>query len=350
MTQFSVKKNNIDSVINAENKLVSELSSLESEIRSVSNSLGFQIAAKANIRNRLNNTVISVSAHRTAMNGMRSALQDTINVYNRTENTILGNLNVGNAKAQNASGICYLGSGHEEDDGWEKKALDWLWKGVGVFGPTGKITSGIGKFVTGDKATTTTWAKAVKDVGKGVLGLVKATKEADTKADWFKQIFGLNEKSLETGIKIKGSDVAFSAIVNAAGNYEEYKTGAITANRAIAEWVTETALDVGKDALIATGVTAAFTLVGFAPPVFVFGAVTVVASTVADWVFEKVTGQKMTEAVEAVSDLVLDTVESGLNLVKTGAKKVSEGTAALWSNVKKGWSNLTSGGWSFKFA
>ena len=109
-------------------------------------------------------------------------------------------------------------------------------------------------------------------------------------------------------------------------------------------------MDVGKDALITTGVTAAFTLVGLAPPVFVFGAVTVVASTVADWVFEKVTGQKMTEAVEAVSDLVLDTVESGLNLVKTGAKKVSEGTAALWSNVKKGWSNLTSGGWSFKFA
>lgn len=99
--------------------------------------------------------------------------------------------------------------------------------------------------------------------------------------------------------------------------------------------------------MIATGVTAAFTLVGFTPPVFVFGAVTVVASTVADWVFEKVTGQKMTEAV---SDLVLDTVEGGLNLVKTGAKKVSEGTAALWSNVKKGWSNLTSGGWSFKFA
>jgi len=343
MAQFSVKKNNIDSVIDAESKLVSELSSLESEIRSVSNSLGFQIAAKANIRNRLNNAVTSVSAYRIAMNGMRSALQDTTNVYNRTENTILGNLNVGNAKAQNASE-----DGYEEEANWKKEALDWLWKGVGIFGPIGKISSGIGKFVAGDKGTTTTWAKAMKDVGKGTLGLVKATKEANTKAGWLKQVFGLNKKPLETGIKIKGSDVVFSTIVNAAGNYEEYKTGAITANRAIVEWVTETALDVGKDVLIATGITTAFTALGFvSAPAFVVGSVTVAVSTGVDWLCEKVTGQKLTEAV---SDFVLDTAETGLNLVKTGAKKVVEGTSALWSNVKQGWSDLTSGGWGFKFA
>lgn len=348
MAQFSVKKNNIDSVINTENKLASELSYLERDICKISSSLSFQIAVKTNIRNRLNSAAGSVSAHRTAMNNMCSALQDTINAYERTENTILGDLNVGNAKVQNASGICYLGSGHEEDDGWEKKALDWLWKGIGVFGPTGKVSSGIGKFVTGDKGTTTTWAKAVKDVGKGVLGLVKATKEADTKADWFRQIFGLNEKSLKTRIKIKGSDVVFSAIVNAAGNYEEYKTGAITANRAIAEWVTETALEVGKDALIASGVATAFTALGFiSAPAIVVGATTVAVSTGVDWLCEKVTGQKLTEAV---SDFVLDTAETGLNLVKTGAKKVVEGTSALWSNVKQGWSDVTSGGWRFKFA
>ena len=42
------------------NKLLCHIiSSIESEIHSVSNSLGFQIAAKANIRNRLNNAVIS---------------------------------------------------------------------------------------------------------------------------------------------------------------------------------------------------------------------------------------------------------------------------------------------------
>lgn len=343
MAQFSVKKNNIDSVIDAERKLAGELNSLEDEIRSIGNSLSFKVAAKANIRNRLSSAANSVSAHRSAMNNMRSALQDTVNTYERTEDTILGNLNVGNAKAQNASG-----DGYEDEANWKKEALDWLWKGVGIFGPVGKISSGIGKFVAGDKGTTTTWAKAIKDVGKGTLGLVKATKEANTKADWLKQVFGLNKKPLETGIKIKGSDVVFSAIVNAAGNYEEYKTGAITANRAIAEWVTETALDVGKDALIAAGVTAAFTALGFvSAPAIAVGAATVVASAGVDWLCEKVTGQKLTETV---SDFVLDTAETGLNLVKTGAKKVVEGTSALWSNVKQGWSNLTSGGWSFKFA
>ncbi len=343
MAQFSVKQNNIDSVIDAESKLASELCRLESEIRSVRNSLGFQIAAKANIRNRLNNAATSLSVQRIAMSGMRSALQDTINAYNRTENTILGNLNVGNAKAQYASEDSY-----EEGTNRKKADWEWLWKGVGIFGSIGKICSGIGKFVAGDKGTTTTWAKAMKDVGKGTLGLVKATKEADTKVDWLKQAFGFNKKPLETEIKIKGSDVVFSAIVNAAGNYEEYKTGAITADRAVAEWVTETALDVGKDALIATGIATAFTALGFvSAPAFAVGLATVAVSTGVDWLCEKVTGQKLTEAV---SDFVLDTAETGLNLVKTGAKKVVEGTSALWSSVKRGWSDFTKGGWSFKFA
>ncbi len=343
MAQFSVKQNNIDSVIDAERKLVSELCRLESEVRSVRNSLGFQIAAKANIRNRLNNAVTSLSVQRIAMSDMRSALQDTINAYNRTENTILGNLNIENVKVQHASEDSY-----EEETDQKKVDLEWLWKGVGIFGPIGKICSGTGKLTVGDKGTTTTWAKAVKDVGKGTLGLVKATKETNTKVDWLKHAFGFNEKPLETEIKIKGSDVVFSAIVNAAGNYEEYKTGAITADRAVAEWVTETALDVGKDALIAAGVSAAFTALGVVgAPAIAVTAATVVISTGVDWLCEKITGQKLTETV---SDFVLDTAEAGLNVVKTGAKKVVEGTSALWSNVKQGWSDFTKGGWKFKFA
>lgn len=114
MAQFSVKKNNIDSVIDAERKLAGELSSLENEIRSVGNSLGFQVAAKANIRNRLNSAANNISAHRAAMNNMRSALTDTINTYERTENTILGDLNVSNAQIQNTSGVGYEGSGYGE--------------------------------------------------------------------------------------------------------------------------------------------------------------------------------------------------------------------------------------------
>lgn len=90
MAQFSVKKNNIDSVISTEGKLANELNTLSSEIRSIGNSLSFKLATSSNIRNRLNSASSNVSAHRTAMKNMRSALQEVVNTYDRTENTILG--------------------------------------------------------------------------------------------------------------------------------------------------------------------------------------------------------------------------------------------------------------------
>lgn len=120
MAQFSVKKNIIDSAINAEGKLANELSSLENEIRSVSGSLGFKLAANANIRNRLNSTANKVSAHRVSANRLRSALQDTVNAYDRSENTIIGNLNVKDAMMQNTPGLGYIGSGFGEG------ILHWL--------------------------------------------------------------------------------------------------------------------------------------------------------------------------------------------------------------------------------
>lgn len=116
MAQFSVKKNNIDSVISAEGKLANELSSLESEIRGIGNSLGFQVAANANIRNRLNSAANSVSAHRTAMNNMRSALQNTINVYERTENTILGKKSSGRAGILSILGLGFGDSGYSQSE------------------------------------------------------------------------------------------------------------------------------------------------------------------------------------------------------------------------------------------
>ena len=124
MAQFSVKKNKVDSVISEEGKLANELSSLEREIRDIGNSLGFQVAAKANIRNRLSSAANSISAHCTDMNNMRSALQDTINAYERTEGTILGNLNVSSVQTQNTLGVGYEGSGYGEST--YDKFMDYL--------------------------------------------------------------------------------------------------------------------------------------------------------------------------------------------------------------------------------
>ena len=114
MAQFSVKPEGAKVTADEESKLIRELDNFENEIRVISNQLGFQVAAKANIRNRLNNTANRVAAHRSSMSNMYSALQNVVNAYNRTENIITGNTNVKNAKIQNVSGSGYEGCGYNE--------------------------------------------------------------------------------------------------------------------------------------------------------------------------------------------------------------------------------------------
>lgn len=124
MAQFSVKPEGAKVTADAESKLIHELDNLENEIRVISNQLGFQVAAKANIRNRLNSTANRVAGHRSSMSSMHSALQNVVNAYNRTENTITGNTNVENAKIQNVPGIGYEGSDYNE--GVLEKLQDYL--------------------------------------------------------------------------------------------------------------------------------------------------------------------------------------------------------------------------------
>lgn len=374
MAQFSVKKNNIDSVINTEEDLAQKLSGLENEIRSVSNSLGFSLASSANIRGRLKGTADNVSAHRATMNNMRSALQNTMNVYERTENAIIGNLNVGKAKTHN-------------EENAKPPNLDLLWKGIGAFGSVGKVVSAVGKFATGDKGSAVTWVKGVSDSWKAGWKIADTVKTCNKHTDiqWWKAALGLNKNSFlknisESGLSwqqkamhgwdkgIKGTirefkktdgfikqsvGIGLSLAVNGFSNYDEYKTGGITAKRAVAETITETAVDWGKDLLIGAAVTAGFAAAGFAAPVVVVGAATVAVSVGADWVCKQVTGALTGEEkglTETVSDFVLDTAEKGIELIETGAKKVAEGASALWSNVKQGASDLTSK-WRFpKFA
>lgn len=114
MAKFSVKPDNAKAAADAESKLIRRLDNLESEIRMVGNQLGFQVAAKANIRSRLNNAANRVSGHQSSMSSMHVALQNVINAYDRTENTITGSTNVENAAIQNAPGLGYVSSGYQE--------------------------------------------------------------------------------------------------------------------------------------------------------------------------------------------------------------------------------------------
>lgn len=363
MAQFSVKPENAKATVDTESRLIRELSSLESEIRVVSSQLGFQVAAKANIRNRLSSAADRVTGYRNSMSSMHSVLQSVIDTYNRTENKITGNTNVETSKIQNVSG-----------DSLESSTdLSLLWKAVGVFGPVGKIVSTAGKAITGDRESGATWAKSASDIWKAgwkIGDIVKKCSDNNTDVKWWEAIVGINKNTFLTSISksnlgwqeralngwnkgIKGTlrefkttkgfvkqvgGITLSAIANGFSNYEEYQTGAITVQRAVAETITETAVDWGKDLLIGAAVTAGFAAAGFAAPVFVVGLATVAVSTFADWACEKVTGKKLTEAL---SDAILDRAESVVNQIETGAKKVKEGVSALWSNITNSWNTLT---------
>lgn len=124
MAQFSVKPDNAKITADEERRLIRDLDNLENEIRVISNQLGFQVASKAHIRNRLNSAANRVSGYRSGMSSMHSALKNVINNYSSTENAIMGNANVDNAKIQNANGIGYEGIGYRE--GTLKRLEDYL--------------------------------------------------------------------------------------------------------------------------------------------------------------------------------------------------------------------------------
>lgn len=111
MAQFTAVKKNMDSAVSAESGMADRLESLRGEVQSVSALTGFRVTAQANIRSRLSGLTEQIAAHRSAMSGMCSALQDAVDVYARTENLILGNMSadgggsgaVGDSLAENGA-------------------------------------------------------------------------------------------------------------------------------------------------------------------------------------------------------------------------------------------------------
>lgn len=341
---------------------VSELDSIQGELGKISSSLDSVIRTNAiqldsfnQIKRALKNYQqnIRVISGNTAQ--MSTGLQNAVNEYKAHEQSIYEHAGHGNLNSITVS---------------ESKGVDWmsfLWKGVGTAGAVGKGVSAVGKVLTGDK-TAAAWAGFVSDgwsTGWKVGDAVKKCKE-NTDVKWYKEIFGLNKNSFLKSIKasnlspsqkalhglskgIKGTvrefktaagrakqvgGIVLSGITNAFGNYEEYKKDGISVGRAVAETITETAVDWGKNLLIGAGVTAAFAAAGIAAPAVAVGAATVAISIGVDWVSEKVFGKKLTETV---SDAVLDGVEWVADKVKTGAKKVGEGVRTLWNNIAGGW-------------
>lgn len=121
MAQFSVKTKNARTQANDEEKLARELGQIEQEISAIGNNLGFQIAAQQRIRSRLNQAAKRVSAHRSGMNRMESALNDILNTYDRTEQQILDGGQLKEMTMRNEQG-----SEAVVDGGRESVIGDWI--------------------------------------------------------------------------------------------------------------------------------------------------------------------------------------------------------------------------------
>ncbi|MCM1538413.1 MAG: hypothetical protein NC254_08450 [bacterium] len=376
MEKFNVTLSCLMQRVEEEQKMAGTLAKLATDILVVNTSLSLQMRGRENLKNVLQQLAGEVNRYSSGMRTLYSVLSNVRSEYGKTEQHICektGIQPVGKAQAE------VLGA-HAEIDVESKDAgktdCSLLWKAVGAAGPMGKAVSTVGRVVTSDKDPTETLLNGVSDVWKtgwSIADTVKKCKK-DTSISWLqaglgfdssieslsksnlssmeralhgkdKVIKGMQRKLKTTRGRVKqGGGIILSAAVNAVSNYKEYQTGAISAQRAVAETVTETTVDWGKNLLIDAAVTAGFAAAGIAAPALVVGVATVAVSVAVDWVSEKICGKKLTEVV---SDCILDGAETVANwtasTIKTGAKKVKEGATILWSGLTKGWESLTGG-------
>ncbi len=104
MAQFSVKTKNARIQTAEEERLAKELGQIADEVSSIGNNLGFRVASKANIRARINHAAGRVEAHKGSMSGMKSALGDILDAYDKAERQIVDNAQVKNAGLSDAQG------------------------------------------------------------------------------------------------------------------------------------------------------------------------------------------------------------------------------------------------------
>lgn len=124
-----------------------------------------------------------------------------------------------------------------------------------------------------------------------------------------------------------------SAITNGISNYQDMQAGKMDAKRAALETVTETVVDIGKDWLIAAGVTAGLAAAGISAPVVAVGAATAAVSIGADALCKKITKAVTGEEkglTETISDAAIDLGKAAIDEVKNTWQDVK----SLGSKVK----------------
>lgn len=320
------------------------------------------------IKNSLKRISNDIENQIQLLNKMSDVLKNAASFYQENEKNI-ANLEckslVYNKKNEMESERYQENTEKKEETGFLDIVANWknLWKLVGNFGTVGSVVSGVGTIVQNqDNGDISDYISATKyfvsaigtgasAVSKGglegariAIGWNDALAKIDTssfgnavKSSIKKQADSLDfSTAIKTGDKIKTATKWAGYILTVASNgvenYNEYKTGQITAERAWAETGIESAVDIGLGigaTAIATGACVAFGIA--APPVALVGAagtaIVITGNAVCKWVTD---GR---DIGEVIADKVCDGVESMgefFNGVKDG---VMNTFTASWKGI-----------------
>ncbi len=302
-----------------------------------------------NCGNRLGQcgTVLSRSKNTitTAKHGLSWQLKMQTNFDNRLEalNTRLTNLQRCLTNLQNAATnaarmyrdteLRLRGENETSSETADESGLNW-WDLLGGAGIFGEAVSGIADFVNSDDPFWVSLPSAIGSmlgIGEGIASIVE-----NGGANWFDELFGFanvaddidvngNIFSQLIGDEIDGYmfagdgstsstlgsiaqwfGVITAGVTSGYSNWQEFRSGAIDADRAIGEFV----IEAGADLLIGAGaemlVTAALVAACGGAPAIVVGAGTALVTWAVDEVSESFFG---VSATEAISDAVMDGVE-----------------------------------------
>ena len=303
MSEFIIHPSSVKGSIAEEQRIANQLINVQNSIGSIMNNLQFNIASSAMIRARLKKSYSDVYQCRRSVVSMSQALNRSVNKYEQTEKRICSNAKVGkpswiggnegySSSQQNKKDTSKVSKKTVKTKERKAKWKDVILKIISGIGPGGKIVSGLGKVVTGDKSKYATWGSAIKDIVKGFEKIAKKVKEAKSgvSVNWGKVLLGgdtyktgytfIDNVGIEIG-KVSPVSAGASALASLFENIDEYQEGGMSKTRFFEETVMETIIDIGKGVLVTAGVSticAAVALAfGFTVPALAVGVISALA-------------------------------------------------------------------------
>lgn len=334
-------------------------------VESIKNNCAVSGEARIAVTGVLNRIMEAMEQEEQGMETMGTSLHRTIALYRNCEKNIVGNTTV-HAVTKETGGTAT-----------DKNNISWQWKDtwklISKAGILGGIVGSFGNLVTGE-GDIKTFLQSGKHLMNALGNVSSAMATSGARADWAPYIFGKNNvfgkidtssagKAFQSSIHkqfvddlnfskaqgwnkgkvgTKWGSHALTAMINGVENIEEYKSGSVSAGRAVAETILETGADIAVGAGATAAVTAGAVALGFTSASAVaIGAAAVVVTWAANGVCKWATGGK--DIGETVADAMCDMGEKAVSLVKNTGK-VAHNVINSFKEVSIKWSKIFSFG------